>query len=558
MYNMTPYKNYGTYIYEQSSSSLVISDELDPRLRGYLEGDSFIEHIIPELQSALDGDMKELAIVNKREFGIMDDDRIWIKVNKFDPKNPRFNMWIMNDEYIYGDIDFDMLATILHQAADEGGAIGYIGNAIGSIFGAGDMGDAGTDEDTIVAAAAVLQQIANEKSLDAKLYFDKLEEVYSTKYGESLTDMLETEFSGRAEVSALQAYKRDITPSVLRGLNPLAILFDVALTIVTLGGSSAFMAGIRGATAAATVVRVSSKTTKVGIALARGSAAIGAGTGWLSKVTGLSKLFQKMVPSARTAALARAGVKTGEPLTFISTKGAKSVKTLDLATKPGPLLTGAQKATLPSLQQASSQYVVVNGVDKAGRATQKAVLWSGVFKGAAPKTQKAIATAGKLIAPGALAASHVEKGGGESAPEASMVAKGAEAMGWYDTQTADPRAFIQSQKAAAAAGVAELLFDLKKGSGLFGNTTNQEELLMALTILSLDGKGAKEVQTAYKRLDAKDNVYVVLDDELGGDMAMFAKAHWTACTGEGKTYAAGIANIRSRIKPVDKAEATKQ
>ena len=133
------------------------------------------------------------------------------------------------------------------------------------------------------------------------------------------------------------------------------------------------------------------------------------------------------------------------------------------------------------------------------------------------------------------------------APEASMLGKGAELMGYYDTQTADPRAYIQAQKGAGAAGLAEIIFDLKKGSGLFGNTTNQEELLMALTVLSLDGEGAKEVQAAYKKLDGT-NVYAVLDDELGGDMAMFAKAHWTACTGEGAEYAAGIKNIRARVK----------
>jgi len=540
MYNPNFYRNYGTYLVEQST---VVSDELDPRLKGYLENDSFLEHIMPELENTPDGETKEIVIVDKNEFGILDEDKIYLKVDKSNPQAPIFSMWILNDEYIYGGIDFDLLSTIVHNAADEGSVIGYVGNLIGSIFGAGDAGDSGTDEDTIVAASAALHQLAHEKSIDAMLYFDKLEEIYAGKYGESLKDMLETEFSGRAEVSALQAFRREITPSVLRGMNPLTILGDIALTVVTLGGSSAFMAGLRGATGGVQAAK-GMKGIKGATVLARGSAAIGSGVGAISRVTGMAKLFQKMGPAVRLRTLTSVGVKTGHPIKVISTKGVTSMKTLDLSTDVTKYLKGAQKATLGKNQLASAQYVTV--ISKGG--TKNAMLWSGVFAGSAPKTQIAIATAGKLAAPATIAAMHSEAGGGEAAPEASLGAKGAEAMGWYDTQTADPRSFIEAQKGAAATGLAEIIFDLKKGSGLFGNTTNQEELLMALTILSLDGKGAKEVQVAYKKLDGEMNVYAVLDDELGGDMSMFAKAHWTACTGEGAEYAAGIKNIRARIK----------
>ena len=521
MYNTNFYRNYGTYLVEQAA---VVSDELDPRLKGYLENDSFLEHIMPELDSTPDGETKEIVIVNKNEFGILDEDKIYLKVDKSNPKSPIFNMWIMNDEFIYGDIDFDLLSTIINNAADQGTAFGYVGNLIGSLFGAGDAGDSGTDEDTIVAACAALHQLAHEKSIDAMLYFNKLEEIYAGKYGESLKDMLETEFSGRAEVSALQAFRREITPSVLRGMNPLTILGDVALTVVTLGGSSAFMAGLRGATSAATVAKVSGKTTRAGLALARGSAAIGKGVATIGNITRISKLFHKLSSTARLAALGKAGITTGKSFQWSSAAG-----------KTGSaVITGSKGA----------QYALVS----YGTGAPIATLWSTLFTQFLPKTQTAIATAGKLAAPATIAAMHSEAGGGDSAPEASLVGKGAEVMGWYDTQTADPRAFLQAQKGAAASGLAELIFDLKKGSGLFGNTTNQEELLMALTVLSLDGKGAQEVQAAYKKLDGEMNVYAVLDDELGGDMAMFAKAHWTACTGEGAEYAAGIKNIRARIK----------
>ena len=137
MYNANFYRNYGTYLAEQVG---VISDELDPRLKGYLENDDFLEMIMPEFENTPDGETKEIQITDKQQFGIVDDDKVFLKVNKTDPKNPMFNMWIMNDEYIYGDVDFDLLATIVHNAADQGSVIGYVGNFIGSLFGVGDAG----------------------------------------------------------------------------------------------------------------------------------------------------------------------------------------------------------------------------------------------------------------------------------------------------------------------------------------------------------------------------------------------------------------------------------
>ena len=405
------------------------------------------------------------------------------------------------------------------------------------------QGDAGTDEDTIVAAAAALHQIAHEKSVDAMLYFDKLDDIYSSKYGESLKDMLETEFSGRAEVSALQAYRREITPSVLRGMNPLMILGDIALTIVTLGGSSAFMAGVRGGTGAAKAVSGAGKVTRAGAALARGSFAIGKGVGSAARITKMSKLFAKLEKGFKLRALKAGGIVPGKTYKWISTTG-KSVKkgaTPNIGT--AKLISFSDDGATAFVAYSTKAKGATFADDATGVATSMSKLYTQLM----PKTQVAVATAGKLAAPATIAAMHADAGGTEAAEEASLMGKGAEIMGWYDTQTADPRAYIEAQKGAAATGLAEIIFDLKKGSGLFGNTTNQEELLMALTVLSLDGEGAKEVQAQYKRLDGT-NVYAVLDDELGGDMAMFAKAHWTACTGEGSEYAAGIKNIRARVK----------
>ena len=72
--------------------------------------------------------------------------------------------------------------------------------------------------------------------------------------------------------------------------------------------------------------------------------------------------------------------------------------------------------------------------------------------------------------------------------------------------------------------------------------------LFWLIILSLTPKGAKQVGAEYVKLDSSGmNVYAVLDDELGGDMGMFAKAYWSGCTGEG-IYVEPINNIVAKIK----------
>ena len=136
----------------------------------------------------------------------------------------------------------------------------------------------------------------------------------------------------------------------------------------------------------------------------------------------------------------------------------------------------------------------------------------------------------------------------QGAEEPGIGAKGAEAMGWYDTMAADPSAYIENAKQQGASDIASMLLDLKNGSGLFGNTTDQEECSIALLITGLTPEMAKEVSVEYQKIDAKDTVYSVLDDELGGDISVLAKAYWTGCTGEGDEFKAPIANILKRIK----------
>ena len=97
-----------------------------------------------------------------------------------------------------------------------------------------------------------------------------------------------------------------------------------------------------------------------------------------------------------------------------------------------------------------------------------------------------------------------------------------------------------------------MLLDLKSGSGLFGNTTGQEECSIALLITGLTPEMAKAVSVEYKKLDANMDVYGVLADELDGDNATFAKAFWTGCTGEGDEFKPEIIKTIQRIK--NKAE----
>jgi hypothetical protein len=113
---------------------------------------------------------------------------------------------------------------------------------------------------------------------------------------------------------------------------------------------------------------------------------------------------------------------------------------------------------------------------------------------------------------------------------------------------ADPNAYIQNAKQQGASDIASMLLYLKNGSGLFGNTTDQEECCIALLVTGLTPEMAKEVSAEYQKIDAKDTVYAVLDDELGGDISVLAKAYWTGCTGEGDEYKAAITNILKRIK----------
>ena len=510
MYNPKLYmniKNYGNYVYE---SAAVLSDDLDPRLKQYLEEDSLIEYLADKFPAFEDGETYELTELPKSEYGIREEDQIWVKVDKADPKLPKFMMWIMNEEYMYGGIDFDLAATLLYEAGNDGSALGYVGNAIGSLFGKGDPGDAGTEEGTVVAICGAMAAIASEKGLDPKLYYDKLAESFNNKYG-SLVDFLETEFSGRAESAALASFRQPISSSVSRGLNLGSILLDIGLTIATFGGGTVIKNTLVGA---ARGTSAALKSTRIGAGIVKaGSATLNGVTGVLARIPGWSKL----AGSTRATYLGQV-IKEGETIQYITRTGknvgkANPTKILKIS-EQGVLLEGAK-----GNQFLATHADFVVGCDPG--LANKVLNLAGVNATAAAL---ALATKKTSDVVGASAVDYEGEG-------ASWVGNAAEIMGWYDTLAADPNAYMASLEGSDAASLAQAILDLKKGSGLFGNTTDQEELAMALIIVSLTPEGARKVKEEYAKLDNVP-VHVVIEDELGGDMGLFVKSYWSACTGE--------------------------
>jgi hypothetical protein len=490
----------------------MLSDELDPRLKQYLEEDSFIEYLVTVFKDIETGEYS-LGEFNKNDYGIREEDDIWVKVDKSDKKNPKFYMWIMNEEFMYGGIDFDLAATLLYEAGNEGNAFTYIGNAIGGLFGAGDAGDSGTDEETVAAIAGAMASIAAEKGLDPQLYYDKLAASFNNKYG-SISDYLETEFSGRAESASLALFRQPIDASVMRGLNLGSILFDIGLTVISFGGGTVIKNALRGVGGAVGATRVGKGLTSVGKGIG----------GVLSRIPGWSKLSG----GSRATYLGQ-HIKVGDTIQYVTRTG----KNAGVA-RP-TLVTGIDQGVV-SLKQGNASFSVAHGKD--------------FLLNVNPSLANNILNSSGIAAT-ALAVKKVNDVVGASssdvnAEDANWAEKGAEIMGWYDTLAADPNYYMSNLQGQDAASLAQAILDLKKGSGLFGNTTDQEELAMALIILSLTPEGAKQVKEEYAKID-NSTVVAVLNDELGGDLGTLTRAYWSGCTGEGN-FNGPINKILSKIR----------
>lgn len=510
-------------LYEQGPA--VISSDLQARLKGYLSDASLLNALAKELDKYTDGEY-ELGYLSKKEYGIMDGDRLFVKVDKSDAKDPKFYMWILNDQYIFGDIDMELAAKLLSAAGvgtnfSERGLIGAIGS-----FVSGGGEDSGTDEESIAAISGAFAQIAAEKSLDPQIYYDKLGEIFQEKYDKSIATFLEEEFSGYAESVALNAFRQKIEPSVWRGINPWAILGDVALSLTGAGlVSKAFSLGMKGAR----VASGASKATKAAKAGKSGATLTKAGKA-LAKITEKSAKFAKLSNKKKQAALAKAGIKKGAKIKWKhGSKGMIPHKVI--STKNGVV-------KLQALSGSKNTFAV--GYGNVGQGAE-------LITKTTPAMAKAILDSSGLNVKLAALTAAVAKKGEEHAEGEGLGAKAAGALGYYDSQKADPSAFIENAKNQGASDIASMLLDLKNGSGLFGNTTNQEEGSIALLVTGLIPEMVKKVSAEYKKLDSKMDAYSVLDDELGGDMAIIAKAYWTGCTGEGEQYKAAINNIRTRI-----------
>ncbi len=502
MYNIEKYKS--RKINEQAA---VISDDYDERLKDYLGDEDLLEVLSDALKTLEHGETtttKELAIDTK-SYGVLDGDVIHIEVDKLDPKDTKFTMWVVNDEYVFDGVDMTKAAGYFNQSLKgDLGVVGTIGNYLGSLVGLGDAGDDGTDEDKLIGVAGALGAIAVEKRLDPKVYFDAL----ASEVG-NISGKLETEFSGRAEATALNLFRREVPSSWTRGTNLGSILGDIALTIGTLGMGTIANVSLKGGAAATRVASTGSKiakSTKVGRGIIKaGDATLKGVKGVVSRIPG----WKKLAGSAKATHLGKE-LKAGSTLMY--KRGNKMVKhkVLRISDKGVQLrpLTGANKT--PFTTNADS--FIVN-------------IQPGI-------ANKILNTAG-VNATAAGMALATKKAGDLGDANADSSPGFTEIMGWYDSTTADPSNYIAGVQDADGETLAQMLVDLKAGTGFWGNTTDTEELQIALIITSLTPKGAKDVQTEYETLDPGFKVYDVLADELGGDMGQMAKVWWAALTGDG-------------------------
>ena len=311
------------------------------------------------------------------------------------------------------------------------------------------------------------------------------------------------------------------------------ILFDLGLTIATLGGGTAIGTSIRGGAAG---VKGAMASTRVGSkALTVGSKVLTGVKGVLSRLPGWSKL----AGSVRATYLGKV-IKVGDTIPYRAvgktavTKGKPTMCKILNITDEGVTMTGTfNKVKVPPFTANHADFIVNINPSLANKILDAANLSA---------TTTGVALAG-MKAKEMADFSRDEIGQGDT----PWLGTAAEFMGWYDTLKADPSSYVESLQDQDAATLAEEILNLKKGTGIVGNTTDKEELAMALIITSLTPDSAKKVAAEYNKIDPSMSVYAVIEDELGGDLGMFAKAYWSACTGEG-AYVGPVSNIVSKIK----------
>jgi hypothetical protein len=506
----------------------VISDDMKERLRQYLENDSFLEKLSDLFLDLDDGETTtstELQISGKK-FGIMEKDIIHVRVDKSDDKSPKFYMWVMNEDHMYDGVDFQRAAELLWRSGQGGGALGAVGNAIGALVGAGDAGDAGTQDDDLMGIAGALCKIAGERSIDPVVYFNKLSKTFSESKGESLVEFLETEYSGRAEAAILNMFRQKVDPSWERGTNLGAILLDIGITAATLGMGTFASASLKGVGAGAvTTANYINKGTKAikGLAPILRLQKAWTGMGATLKAAKLRKLVRteqaleytgKIKTIVNGVAKFTVSPKPIQKFVHSVVKGRVYWHNLDKAgkiikvSKAGQVLKGIPGPTLANL-----------AVDGGAKLTAKSL--AVLVPKTATKIAKTVGGVGAVVADGDVS------GDGNGLEIAGEV------LGWYDTMTADPNAYLEDLVGKSEDNLANMIWELSEGTGIWGNTTNKEELAIALIITSLTPGSAKKVQTAFADLETESRtIHSILVDELGGNLEDIATTWWSACTGE--------------------------
>lgn len=484
-------KNYANFIVE---SKAVLSDDPKQRLVDYLSNEELLSELSKIFKNFKPGSINYLENINKEKYGILNNDKLVVRVEKKD-NNTKYYVWIENEKTLYGDIDFSIAANILKSA----------------------MKGLGTDEKTVAGVAGVFIKLATDRNIDPKKYFEKLEEEFNKiGEGETLKEWIEGDFSGRAEVCALNAFQLPIESSSLRGFadNWINIFTDVSLGMLTLGSPYIFK-GLYNLIRGGNVIKKSVKAANTASKLSNSS-----------KLKAISDSFKALSIKDKVLGLEKAGFKVGSE--FIAKSGRPYI--VSSINKKDGMITLIEKQSNKKIKYSIEEFMrIVNAKD-------------------AINILKLVG----LSIPAGLINSSVKGSIDSQNINNQLEFRGntmediGEFLGYYDALTANPSSFINSLNVAAEE-LAQKLKDFKEGTGLFGNTTDQEELAIALIILNLNRETAKLVSEKYKKLTGSTIVNLI-EDELEEDMAYFAEAYWYGLTGEGnESTITRITNLYTRI-----------
>lgn len=439
------YENYGSYLVEQE----VISKDLNDRLVQYLEVDDIISAVVKATNDTPEGEKNTVKLDRNDYKFIQKGDSLSLEIDKTNSDDYKVVATVTNLDKTSSNINFNSASYFIHKAIDG----------------------VGTDETLVAAVATALTKISYEDGIDGKEYFDQLDDEYTGRYGESLTDAIEGDFSGNAEVLALNMFKREIEDSALRGIDIENILVDIGLSIGTFGAG-----GVIGKVAKTT------GTASRGMArvAARGAKPITKGIkGMISRLPGFSKLSK-----AKKLSAIKSNVKVGEQIIH-TTKRGKNAGT-------------ANKYTVKALTE--DGIVLTGGPMGKGSFTVKLTEF---VEGSTPKLANKILNSSKVESNLALAGLAGKKLAEVKSPNAAE--NFAEIMGWYSTVTADPESFINTIRGEEMSSLAQRMHDLADGV-----TTMGDELSMALIVTSLRPDDVKKLNDEYAKLSTDGNT--MLDD----------------------------------------------